>query len=211
MPAALAPQPTPRHLPQRVLLLSGHRVDDPGRTPPRFTSAQVPAATRAVAQVLADIDAGPGDLALTQGASGADILWAEAALARGVALQLLLPLPEPEFLAQSVLPSADGSAWARRYLLLRERCVALPEVIITTPTTADGTNVDFSPFRACNDALLARALSLVPATQLHLLCLWDGQLACGPGGTAELVQAVQAAGGQLHGIHPGEVDTARHP
>ncbi len=58
--------------PRRVILFSGHRVDEPGRATPRFPLDKVPIAAAAIGQALQRIDAGPDDLALTQGASGGD-------------------------------------------------------------------------------------------------------------------------------------------
>lgn len=181
---------------RRVLLLCGHRVDASGRQPPRFTPTQVPAVQTGMARLLAQMQTGPSDLALTQGAAGADLMWAEACLLRGTPLRLLLPLPEPQFIAQSVLPSADGPAWACRYQRVREQLAEPPQVMPTAPDAAT------DPFRACNDGLLRCALAQVPAHDVHLLCVWDGDPASGPGGTAELVAAVRAAGGQVWALRP---------
>ena len=45
------------------------------------------------------LGAGPADFAMTQGACGADLLFAEAMLKRGAALQLHLPLDEETFIS----------------------------------------------------------------------------------------------------------------
>jgi hypothetical protein len=34
-------------------------------------------------------------------------------------MQLLLPLPEADFIEQSILPAADGDAWRDRYFAVR--------------------------------------------------------------------------------------------
>src|SRR5439155_1502594 len=52
---------------------------------------------------------------LARGAAGGDLLFAEACLARGVPLSLLLPLAEREFVTASVLPVEDGLAWQARF------------------------------------------------------------------------------------------------
>ena len=97
--------------PQRVFLLAGHRVDAPGRGRPRFPAAAVPAVEAQGRALLARLNAGPGDLALTQGANGADLLFAQACAERGVPLRLLLPLPEARFVDASVRGSGDDAAW----------------------------------------------------------------------------------------------------
>ena len=86
------PTPETRWQPRQVLLFSGHMVDAPDRPKPRFPSDKVPLAEAAIAKALNGLGVGPDDLALTQGASGGDLIFAEACLARGVRLQLMQPL-----------------------------------------------------------------------------------------------------------------------
>jgi len=75
--------------PRRTLLFTGHMVDAPDRAQPRFPATRVDAAARRIGAALDEIGAGPEDLALTQGAAGGDLLFAEACLARGVPLRTL--------------------------------------------------------------------------------------------------------------------------
>ncbi len=110
--------------PRRVVLFSGHRVDPAGRVPPRFPDDKAEHAGALIDRALRDLDVGPGDLALTQGSSGGDLLFAEAAARRGARLRLMQPAPEPRFIEESVRASANGDAWVRRYLALRAQ---LPE------------------------------------------------------------------------------------
>ena len=64
---------------------------------------------------LAEIDAGPDDLALCQAAAGGDLLFLEAALARGVRCRVLLPFDQAQFIAESILPASDGPRWRSRF------------------------------------------------------------------------------------------------
>ena len=73
--------------------------------------------------------AGDDDLALAQGASGGDILFLEACRERGLRLQLLLPLAEPEFIERSILPSTGGAKWRDRYYTLKANMRSVPWVI----------------------------------------------------------------------------------
>lgn len=171
----------------RALIFSGHVVDAPGRTPPRLPPARVPAAAAAIAARLAQLEAGPRDTGFTQGAAGGDLLFAEACLARGVPLQLLLPQPEDAFVRGSILPSADGAAWLARWQALRQ---AVPPALLPA---GEG-----NPYERCNEALLAQAQAAAPGA-VHLLALWDGAPG-GPGGTAHMVALVRAAGGRVHWI-----------
>jgi hypothetical protein len=168
-------------------------VDAPGRARPRFPADKVPIAARAIDQVLDRLGAGAADLALTQGAAGGDLLFAEACVKRGVPVQLLLPLPEDEFIRQSILPSADGESWRRRYLALKALLADAPRVLADEAGTPLST---MNVFERCNLWLLSSALAHAQA-KLHLLCLWDGGGGDGPGGTAHMVAEVERSGGQV--------------
>lgn len=78
------------------MLFSGHMVDRPDLPQPRFPADKVAFAARRINELLAGLASRPGDLAFAQGAAGGG-------------LQLLVPLPEKEFIAASILPSADGA------------------------------------------------------------------------------------------------------
>jgi len=177
--------------PRLVLLFSGHMVDAPGRATPRFPADKVPIAAREIESVLDRLGVDARDLALTQGAAGADLLFAEACMQRGVRLQLLLPLAEDEFIRRSILPSVDGESWRRRYLALKARLVDAPRVM------ADELGLlppNMNAFERCNLWLLSSALA---HDKVHLICLWDGGGGDGPGGTAHMVDEVKRCGGQV--------------
>ena len=180
-------------LPRQAILFSGHMVDAPGRPTPRFPPALVDAAARRIEAALAQIEAGPRDVAFTQGAAGGDLLFAEACLARGVALRLLLPLDEREFVARSLLPVQGGPAWHARYRAVVARLASAPsEAPRTLGALADGVD----PFVRGNLWLLETARA-AGAGRLCCICLWDGGGGDGPGGTRHLVEAVRDAGGTV--------------
>lgn len=72
-------------------------------------------ATRAIAAAL---DTQPLSALIGPLACGADILFAEAALERGIDLTIVLPFAEDDFIAQSV--KSGGEAWLPRYLRCRD-------------------------------------------------------------------------------------------
>ncbi len=186
----------PPFQPRQVLLFSGHMVDAPGRPKARFPAANVPLATAAIEGTLDGLKAGPGDLALTQGAAGGDLIFAEACVKRGVRMQLLLPLPEPDFMEASVMPSADGTAWRERYYALKPQLAEPPRVMpVELGPTAKGASV----FERCNQWLLYSALSHGP-DKVRFVCLWDGAGSDGPGGTKHMVEEVKRRTGQVNWI-----------
>ena len=185
--------------PRRVILFSGHMVDAPGRAQPRFPPELAAVAGRRIAAALAELDAGPGDLGLTQGAAGGDILFAEAAQARAMPLRLLQPFGEAEFIERSVRPVCEGEDWVARYRRVAGRLASPPQAM--PPGGGAGTpgcDEDDNPFERCNRWLLDTALAC-GGERVWLLCLWDGQGGDGAGGTAHMVREVQRRNG--HVIH----------
>jgi len=179
--------------PRQAIVFTGHMVDAPDRPVPRFPPRLVAAAARAIDGALASIDAGANDVAFTEGAAGGDLLFAEACLARGVPLTLLLPLAEDEFVDRSLLAVSDGAAWLARYRAVVARLAVAPS---EAPRELGALAAGDDPFVRGNLWLLARALA-ANAERLCCICLWDGGGGDGPGGTRHLVEAVRAAGGDV--------------
>lgn len=196
--------PPPAPAPDKVFLFSGHMIDRPDRAEPRFPADKESIAAACIAHALDNLGAGPGDLAFAQGAAGGDILFAEACLARGLTFQMLLPFPEAEFIAASVLPSANGEAWHQRYLNLRQRLKLpariLPDDVEVLHSAEDGRPLEkhdqLDPYARCNLWLLNSALSH-GLSRLRFICLWNGGGGDGPGGTAHMVMEITRRGGQV--------------
>lgn len=182
--AITASRPAPDFVPRQVLLFSGHRVDAPQRPQPRFPPGKVAAAAHRIDAALARCGAGPQDLAITQGSAGGDLLFAHACQQRGVALQLMLPLPEAEFVRRAVAPSAESARWCAAWSHVRARLTLAPRVL----PEAQG-----NPFERCNRWMLDTALGH-GAARLRLICLWDGGDGDGPGGTGHLVEQARRQG-----------------
>ena len=189
--ARLAP-PETAWQPRQAIIFSGHITDEPGRNPPRFPESHVADAARRIEEALQSLDAGPDDLALTQGAAGGDLLFIEAALARGMQVQLLQPFAEEEFIRESV--ATRGAAWLKRYDTVRARLaadrppLAAPDALGPTPGGVD-------PYARCNLWLLNSALGCGLA-RVRLIALWNGAKGDGPGGTEHMVQEVQRRTGR---------------
>jgi len=195
--------------PKRVFLFSGHMVDAPDRAEPRFPESMVPAAKERIMATLRDVDAGPEDLALTQGACGGDLLFSEVCQARGVRLFWLQPFHEPEFLQRSVLRC--GEEWRQRYLdvravinetrndtgsrRFRQPVMGAPQELGDPPPYVD----ESYPYERCNRWLLYTALAW-GVEKVHFICLWNGVGGDGPGGTAHMYQEVAKRTGQVHWI-----------
>lgn len=158
----------------KVLFYSGHiiaAVDRPGRFP----------ASRE-AEIAADIgdtlDKGSYRLGYGSLAAGADILFAEALLARESELHVVLPFELEEFKAVSVLPS--GAAWGERFDACLQQATSL-----TYATTGAylGHNILFG-----YTAKIAMGLASIRARALEstaeMVAVWDGVSTGGEAGTS---------------------------
>ena len=187
--------------PRRVILFSGHMIDAPGRTEPRFPPALAPAAAARIAAALDRLEAGPLDLGLTQGAAGGDLLFAEAAQARALPLLFLQPFGEDEFIARSVRPVSEGEQWVARYRTVAARLASPPRAM---PPAAAVAEAAYTPFERCNRWLLDTALAC-GGDRVWLLCLWDGRRGDGAGGTAHMVEEVSRHRGHVLHIDPRDL------
>jgi hypothetical protein len=178
-------------LPERVFLFSGHMIDAPDRKTPRFPADKENIAQQRIAAALADLNAGPQDLGLTQGACGGDILFAEACRQRGVKLQLLQPFEEPVFIEKSVT-TADAD-WLKRYLIITSGLETPP---LAAPKELGRLPPEMNAYERCNLWLLTSALAYGPE-KLIFICLWDGGGGEGPGGTAHMVEEVEKQKGRV--------------
>src|SRR6185437_3442275 len=178
-------QPKP---PRRVVLFSGHMIDAPGRAAPRFPPDKEPVAARAIADALADLHVGPDDLCICGGACGGDLLFAEAALARGARLELYIPFEEPAFLGKSV-DFADKD-WRARFFAAKARA-ALHVAPRELGPLRDGED----PYERDNRWMLDRA-SRFGADRLDFVCLWNGEGGDGPGGAKHMMDEVSRRGGR---------------
>lgn len=132
-------------------------------------------------------------------ACGADILFAEAALARGVELHIVLPFEEADFLAQSVRPGGEG--WEARFHACATRA--------TSVTIASEMAYFGDPAQFGYGGRMAMGLARLRAQHLGAeaiqLAVWDGQPIEGPAGTAADVAAWRESGGRTRAIDPGDV------
>jgi hypothetical protein len=189
--------PLPSH-PRKVFLFSGHMIDAPGRTVPRFPPEKETVAAKKIAEALDQFDAGLNDIALTQGACGGDLLFTEACQQRRVKVHWLQPFREQEFIQHSVVRCSE--AWHSRYLAAKARLAAPirsapDELGELSPDTPDGL-----PYERCNLWLLYTALAF-GADKVRFICLWNGEGGDWPGGTEHMVNEVKRWHGDVTWIN----------
>jgi tetratricopeptide (TPR) repeat protein len=179
--------------PRQVLLFSGHMMDQLDRSTPRFPPEKEGAAAARIAAALETLGAGPQDLALSQAASGGDLLFIEAAQARGVRCQVMLPFEEPDFIESSVVCTAKGEEWRQRYYAAQAK---LEAPVREMPTALGPLPPDANPYERCNLWLLYTALAH-GANKVRFLCLWNGGGGDGLGGTAHMYKEVKRRTGRV--------------
>ncbi|KHK89927.1 adenylate/guanylate cyclase domain-containing protein [Novosphingobium malaysiense] len=135
-------------------------------------------------------------------AAGADILIAEAVLARGGELHVVLPFALGDFVEQSVRPA--GEEWVGRF----ERCLEAA----TSQTLATEMAYVGDPQQFAYASRVAMGLATLRAQHLGSsalqLAVWDGKGADGVAGTGADVSVWRKYGGETVVIDPGRVDRA---
>ena len=186
----------PPFRPAKVLLGAGHMVDAPDRPVPRFPSAMVPQATAAIEALLDTIGIATGDLALTLGAAGGDLIFAEGCARRGARVQMMLPQPEAAFIETSIMRSDRGTEWRERFFALKAQLKDPPRIMTDElGPPPKGVNL----YERCNTWLLYTALAW-GVERLRFVTLWDGGGGDGPGGTRHMTEEVLRRTGRVYRI-----------
>jgi tetratricopeptide (TPR) repeat protein len=188
-----------------VFVGGGHMIDSPERRQQRFPRGKENAVRAEIGRYLDTWKISKEDLALCGGARGADILFAEECLARGARVRLLLPLPEAEFIEESVrLPQGDGN-WVERFRALLEKCDA---VAYQDQRLGDPPNRD-EVFARNNMWTLnpARVQGGHTGRGLFALLVWDENSdEDGIGGTSGFARRVAQLGADYRVINPTKID-----
>jgi tetratricopeptide (TPR) repeat protein len=204
--ALLGSRPEQQAEPAHVVVFSGHMIDDPKvrgegkEKQPRFPPTKIEAAAKRIRGALDEIGAGAGDLGLCGGASGGDLLFAEACLERGMRVELRLARPENEFLAESVTFADPDRRWERSFTRVTESPSA---TVLIMPEELGPAPKGVSVHDRCNRWILYTALSQ-GLSRASFITLWNGEPGDGPGGTQNMVDLVR----KLTGRQPIIIDPA---
>lgn len=163
----------------RVVMFSGHMIDAPGRSPPRFP----PLLESAVYEsLLAWLRERGGLIGISSAACGGDLLFLEAIKALGGETHVVLPYPEDEFVADSVAVAAAGD-WTARF----QAVLASSRVVYASSSRPLHGGV---AYEYANHLVhgLGRVRANELETELVALAVWDGSAGDGAGGTATAVR-----------------------
>lgn len=175
-----------------VVHFCGHRIAEQSERDGLSAGAEETVAGR-LAEV---ISSHPPGFAYGSLASGADILCAEALLANGSELHVVLPFAREEFIKWSVAPAGDG--WVERF----DRCLAGAASL--RYATDDAYLGDDVLFRYASQ--LAMGLALLRGqyldAEVRQLAVWDERPARGGAGTAVDVATWRRGGRPVTVISP---------
>ncbi len=199
----LEPEFLRRFTPPAVMHYTGHIIaakTKPGRFPAQ-EEERVAGEIKALLEARG-VGAGYGSLA-----AGADILFAEALLARGATLNVVLPFAVDDFLDQSV--RSAGGEWVERF----HACYKAAKTV--RYATEDSYMHHDSLFNYCSQLGMGLAVLAARHMQAPVLqgSVWDGEARSGAAGTAIDMKAWLDAGLPQYTIHCGErtvVDDLTH-
>lgn len=185
-----------------VVAFAGHLLDAPGRARPRFPPSLVPAVRTSLVARIAALRA---PVVFSSAACGADLLFIEAALARGAEVNVVLPFARDDFVRSSV--AIAGDEWVSRFDDALERAA---RIIMATDEQHLGDDVLYA-----NAAQLLEGLSRLRAAQLEtvpsMLCVID---LAAPGhaiGTRGSYERWKASGERLDVVDLGALASASDP
>jgi hypothetical protein len=170
--------------PLQIVFFAGHRVDTPGRVPPRFPPDKEDRAREQIRDALSKLNQGVHLEGLASGAPGADILFHEVCDELNIPSTLCLPMPTKDYLQ---LAFEDLDNWRTRFLNLKQKKKTL-ELSDRNglPEWLEGTSINF--WERGNSWVLQMAVTM-NAARFTLLALWDGKDGGNePGGTAHMVE-----------------------
>ena len=112
------------------------------------------------------------DLAICEGKCGGDLLFAEAAVPRQLALELYIPSKEEEFLSKSI-DFADAN-WRSRFFAVKSQASLhiMPDEL--GPVATD-------EIYERNNLRMLEAVMRFGPKKLYFICLWNGEGGDGPG------------------------------
>jgi class 3 adenylate cyclase len=175
-----------------VLVYTGHMIDSPGRSQPRFPPEMESTVRTEIRRRLERLEP---MAAYGSAACGADILCLECVQELGGELHIVLPFPVEQFHTASVDFCPDGN-WRDRFEQLLES--ANEVLVIGEQPPPSGT----STFEYANLMMtgLARLRAQMLDTRLQGLAVWDGIEAGDEGGTGSMVSMWRRSGVPLEHI-----------
>jgi hypothetical protein len=170
------------------LVFTGHMVDPPGRSPPRFPPNIENAARIEIERRIARHTEGRGKTSVKGFASlarGGDILFHEVCRNFGFDTVIVLPFSSDLFRKSSV-EGAEGGDWPQRFRKLWDETPPAHRYDLGLPQSDEA-------YAICNERILELARQ---EGAVQLIALWERGGGDGPGGTADLVERAKGSSGR---------------
>ena len=182
-----------------VAIFTGHMVDAPDRSDPRFPLHMEPAVRDAIGRWL---DANDVQIGVSSAACGGDILFQEALIERGSESHIILPFREELFLKTSV--SHPQANWEDRFAKVVRNATT------TIRAARDQTEEHAIAYSYTNKIIagIARIRASELDTDLFGLAVWDGKPGA-MGGTADAISAWQALSIPMSYVELPQVPTSK--
>lgn len=168
-------------------------IDQPDRPAPRFPASLEAAVAARIDAMFTSWRIGPRDLVVNGGACGADILFAECAVRRGAAVEIVLASPPEHFVTTSV--ARPTGRWVERFHTLLAHH---PHRVIGAAAPGDERN----EYERTNAAIIERARQLAPPATLRIGLVWDEKGAAGHGGTGDFAALARDLDCSLAVVNP---------
>src|SRR5271157_1695005 len=108
--------PQPSSAPASIVIVAGHRTDEPGRTEPRFPESAIAGVKDRLREKLTRLNRGAGGIrVLASAAPGTDIICHELCRELGIKSIICLPMPVDSY-STEIFRDLDG--WRSRFLAL---------------------------------------------------------------------------------------------
>lgn len=172
-------------------MFSGHMIDAPGRSTPRFPVEDVAKVDDELRRAVADTS-DPEAAAISGAACGSDLLFCRAWLDSERRLTVFLPRHTEAFLDESV--RFAGPEWEEHFFAV----TGDPATTVVGPEP--GMDELDDPHSPNNLRMLERACQGSPP--IRGIFVWDGGGGDGPGGTGHMVSEVEGSGGEVTIIRP---------
>lgn len=180
------------------LVFTGHMVDVPGRSPPRFPPELEDAARIEIARRIAHYTedrSKSGVKAFASLARGGDILFHEICRSLGFDTVIVLPFSPDLFLKTSV-EGAEGGDWPQRFRKLWDDTPPARRYDLGLPQSDEAYSI-------CNERILELARQ---QGTMQLIALWNGRAGDGPGGAPDFVErAKESSGRETDIIDPNDL------
>ena len=183
--------------PPAVVILAGHRVDEPGYASDRFPEGAVAAVEKSLHEKLMRLKesaGGAGIHVLASAAPGAEIICHELCLELGIKSTICLPMPVDSY-STNTFKEDYLDPWRRRFLALVRREGADCQQLTNArglPNWLEGTGID--EWERGNNWVLQLALSAGTPNMSVIAVLGGSTIADAKGGTAHMVEIARAAG-----------------